>query len=217
MIYGKIFKMLALFCGHLPTSSLRVQAYRLLGYRFGRSCRVGFGTVISVEHFQCGDAVLIGAANRFIGPMRVEIGDRCIIGRKNYFTTGESAKYSQKNYLRTLRMGDDVLVHEQHIIDLYGKIEIGKGTWIAGFRSQFLTHGLSTADRDIEIGEHCYIGSGAYFLPGTVVQDSSIVGMGAVVTKKFKENNVIISGFPADVIRHRSEDDYHEFDVKTIV
>jgi len=212
-----LLKMFSLVAAHLPSNSLRLQAYRLRGYRLGKACRIGFGAIICVDSFACGEGVSIGSGNRFIGPMNVSIGDRCIIGRKNYFTTGESAVHSQKNYARSLVMEDDVLIHEQHIIDLYGKITIGKGTWIAGFRSQFLTHGLSVQDRDIAIGQDSYIGSGAYFLPGSQIGNRCIVGMGSVVTRKINEDNVIISGFPAAVMRDRTPADYHNFDVNTIV
>jgi hypothetical protein len=41
--------------------------------------------------------------------------------------------------------------------------------------------------------------------------------MGSVVTRKINEDNVIISGFPAAVMRDRTPADYHNFDVNTIV
>jgi maltose O-acetyltransferase len=52
----------------------------------------------------------------------------------------------------------------------------------------------------IEIGDDCFIGSGAIILPGVQLGKRVIVGAGSVVTKSFKEGEVIIGGNPAKVI-----------------
>jgi acetyltransferase-like isoleucine patch superfamily enzyme len=89
----------------------------------------------------------------------------------------------------------------------YGKIIIGKGTWIGP------NVGLITANHDlyylsknqaakpISIGRNCWIGMNSVVLPGVTLGDHTIVGAGSVVTKSFLDGNQLIAGNPAKVIR----------------
>lgn len=53
----------------------------------------------------------------------------------------------------------------------------------------------------IAIGNNVWIASYASILKGVVVQENCIVAFGSIVTKKFKESNVIIGGVPAAVVK----------------
>ena len=57
-------------------------------------------------------------------------------------------------------------------------------------------------EQPVEIGADCWIGMGAYVLPGARLGDGCIVGAGAVVTGDL-ESNCIAVGNPARVIRKR--------------
>lgn len=74
---------------------------------------------------------------------------------------------------------------------------------------QFITHDnsvikLSNDSTDtvgeIIIGNNCFLGYRSLFLPGVTIGDNTIVAAGSVVTKSFKEGNVVIGGNPAKVI-----------------
>lgn len=52
----------------------------------------------------------------------------------------------------------------------------------------------------IKIGDDCFIGQNALFLPGVEIANKTIVAAGSVVTKSFKEEGKIIGGNPAKVI-----------------
>lgn len=52
----------------------------------------------------------------------------------------------------------------------------------------------------IKIKNNCFIGSGAIILPGVFLDENIIVGAGSVVTKSFKEKNIVIAGNPAKKI-----------------
>lgn len=56
----------------------------------------------------------------------------------------------------------------------------------------------------IKIGKNCFIGCNALILKGTELGDNCVVGAGAVVCGKF-EDNCVIAGNPARVIRRLSE------------
>ena len=58
--------------------------------------------------------------------------------------------------------------------------------------------------RPIHIGKNCFIGCNSIILKGTEIGDNCIVGAGAVVAGKF-EDNVVIAGNPAKIIRRLGE------------
>lgn len=211
----KMKKALAYAISMLPGSGLRTACYRMFfGYRFGAGTQLGWGAVIAVSQFVAGNGVVIRRGNHFIGPLKVTLGDKAFIGRFNRIECGDSAadpKMAHMNYAREFIAGEDSLIHEGHLFDVYGRIRIGKGSWVAGFDSQFLTHGAGTMNRDIEIGEYCFLGSAVRFSPGGGIGNNVILGMGAVVTKQLAQDNVVVGGVPAKVIKQRDAEDGYVF------
>lgn len=55
--------------------------------------------------------------------------------------------------------------------------------------------------KDIVIGDHVWIGYRVCINKGVRIPSNCIVGTGAVVTKKFDTENVIIAGVPAIIIK----------------
>lgn len=55
--------------------------------------------------------------------------------------------------------------------------------------------------KDIMIGNHVWIGKENTILKGVTISDNSIVGAKSLVTKIFNEENVIIAGNPAKIIK----------------
>lgn len=207
MRVGKVQRVIAITISILPLSSLRVWAYRtLLGYKIGLNSRIGMLTVIAVEAFECGENVHIGRNNSLLGPISVSIGARTIIGRWNEFecpAIAASASKTNMRYARKLIFGSNCLVHEHHYFDVYGEIKIGNDTWIAGRDTQFWTHGASVLDRDIAIGDGCYVGSACRFAPGSGLADNVVVGLGSVISKRIPNSNAVVAGVPAKFIRER--------------
>ena len=93
------------------------------------------------------------------------------------------------------------MITSNHYFDVAGTFVLGNNSWIAGIGSQFWTHGAGVQERNITIGERCYLGSAVRFAPGSSVGDNCIVGLGSVVTKEFNSNNAVIAGHPAKIIR----------------
>lgn len=206
--------LLALFISLLPINCLRIAGYRRLGYGIPSDSKIGLFTVIACQSFNAGKGLVIGRNNRFIGPMRVILGDRVLIGRFNSFLCGASAADPAKaamGYARCLRVGSDALINDAHYFDVYGEISIGAGTWIAGIESQFWTHGASTMDRDISVGEGCYIGSAVRMAPGTSVGNRCVVGIASVIVSELTGDDTVFGGFPARKIRDISPDDKRQF------
>ena len=55
---------------------------------------------------------------------------------------------------------------------------------------------------DIVIHDHVWIGHRALVNKGVVIPKNSVVGTGAIVTKPFEEENVVIAGVPAKIVKH---------------
>lgn len=88
-------------------------------------------------------------------------------------------------------------------------IEIGNNTVIS-YQVSFVTHDASLGALinqkyldlygKIKIGNNCFIGAKSTILYGVTLGDNTVVAAGAVVTKSFKEGNVVIGGNPAKVL-----------------
>ena len=204
----------ALLIAYAPVSgSMRAALYRsLFGYEIGPGSRIALGTVILCSKFKTGRGAFIGRENRFTGPFSVELGEGIIIGRFNRFVAGGvAADKAEMDYALEFIAGDRVLIYESHLFDVYGRIEIGAGTWIAGAASQFWTHGASVMDRDIKIGADCYLGSAVRFAPGSAIGDRCVVGLGSVVVSRLKDDNAVLSGHPARKLRDIDPKDPRKF------
>lgn len=55
-------------------------------------------------------------------------------------------------------------------------------------------------EKDISIGDNCWIGDNVFIKEGVTIGDNVIVGANSVVTKSFP-SNLIIAGVPAKVLR----------------
>lgn len=200
----------AAFIAVLPFNGLRRALYNgLLGYNLSATTKVGYLTLIAVASLKTGDNVRIGALNIFKGPIAASIGANTRIGRQNTFSSSWDIlhpKRAHMGYTPILEIGEGCLVLHKHFFDVYGRISMGDGSWIAGHESQFWTHGVSAQDRDITIGKGNYIGTAVRFAPGASIGDRNIVGLGSVVSGKIDANESMIAGFPAKAIRSISDD-----------
>ena len=194
----------------VPMTLCRVFLYRVvMNYKIPQSSRIGFLSVIAVADFSLGENVTIGPLNLFKGPMTVKIGRHSRMGKLNRFTCAHHithARFKSMGYTPIIELGENTLVLDEHFFDVYGKISIGDGTWIAGHGSEFWTHGLSVMDRDIVIGEKNYIGSAVRFSPGTSIGSKNVVALGSVVMSKLTCSAYLISGVPAKPYRSIEQD-----------
>jgi len=186
----------------VPSNRVRVFLYRsLCGYRIERGARIGFGTIIAVDSATIGRAG-IGRFDRFQGPFALEIGDGVLIGDRNVFDCGEWIMEERPEAGgRLCRIGANALVTGLHYFDVTAGFSVGEGSWIAGRGTQVWTHGADVPDGGVRIGSDCYVGSAVRFAPGSAVGDECVVGLGAVVTRNFEGNRLLLGGVPATVVR----------------
>ena len=188
---------------YLPVNAMRVFAYRtVFKYSIQRSY-IGIGTIINVEKFQMTDS-RIGRFNLFNGPFKVILKNKSSIGMSNKFICGNwttDKEYSGSRYQRLLELGKRSMITSEHFFDIAGQFILGEGSWIAGRASQFWTHGAGVQDRDIKIGDNCYLGSAVRFSPGAEIGNNVLVAMGSVVSGKHISNKILLGGVPAKTIR----------------
>lgn len=92
-------------------------------------------------------------------------------------------------------------------IDGRNGIVFGRNVWV-GPKVSIISqnHNLNNyyiwdKSNPITIGDNCWLGSNVTILPGVELGDHTIVAAGAVVSKSFRQGNVIIGGVPARVIK----------------
>ena len=199
----KIRLLLAYLIALTPTNQIRVFLYRhIFGYYIDQ-CKIGWSTVIVVDSAKF-TKCQIGRNNKFVGPIKVIIKNDSIIGNNNIFNCGwwvRDEQFKKANYARSLEIGKNTLISNNHYFDVVGSFILADASWIAGRGSQFWTHGAGVVERNIYIGKHSYIGSAVRFAPGSSIGNNTLVGLGSVLTKEFNDENVIIAGQPATVLK----------------
>src|SRR5207247_5459421 len=80
-------------------------------------------------------------------------------------------------------------------------IHIGKYT-VVTFGAAILTHDyVNRLNRDVHIGDNCFIGAHAIILPGVTIGDGSIVAAARVVARDVPAGS-LVAGNPARVVEH---------------
>lgn len=64
----------------------------------------------------------------------------------------------------------------------------------------FISNGVAVSG-SVVTGYNCFLGSGSRYRPGVTLGNNITVGVGSVVISDFKENNLVLAGIPAKIIR----------------
>lgn len=136
---------------------------------------------------------------------RVRLGDRVSLGTEVWLVTANQA---------LLELGDDVQVGSYCLLNGGHGLSIGADSWLAGFVY------LNSSDHSIEpgrlireqgyvgaaiaIGPDNWLGGHSFICKGVRTGRGVVVGAGAVVTKSF-DDEAIVAGNPARILRYRSE------------
>lgn len=108
---------------------------------------------------------------------------------------------------KNIRLGEGVVFNQGVYIQARSSVKIGNEVTLSRNASIF-DAGLDINDfskhivKPVVIGNKCWIGANATILPGVSIGNNVIVAAGSVVTKSF-DDNVIIAGNPAKVIKRR--------------
>lgn len=125
---------------------------------------------------ECGENVNIERGAVF--SPEVKIGNNSGIGIK-------SEIYGYTTIGKDVMMGPEVIIYTQN-----HKHNINDSFYKQGYEDH----------KPVKIGDNVWIGRRSMFMPGSEVGNNVVVSAGSVVTKKF-ENNVIIGGVPASILK----------------
>ncbi len=135
----------------------------------------------------------------------VEIGEKCYL---NNLSVSTHCGNGQK-----LSIGEKVTCN-QAIIFLHEEntyLSIGNDCMLSSNITIWPTDSHAIIDKitnkvlnkpsKVTIGDHSWIGCGVYICKNAKIPNNSVVGAGSVVTKGFDEENIIIAGNPAKIIK----------------
>jgi acetyltransferase-like isoleucine patch superfamily enzyme len=219
------FRLFTLAVIALLPSFIKRAAYRaFFGYRIGKGVRIGL-SIIDVGTCDIHDHVTIGHLNVFTRVKELTIGDHARVGHLNIFRGGDEVRlgrYSEVIRLNEINsipdpdvvnpveprflLGDGSIITASHKIDFTDRVNIGRRSILGGRNSSLWTHNRQRT-QPIEIGDFAYIGSEIRVAPGGAIPSRSIVGIGAVITRKLQQEDFLIGGVPAKAIRPLSEED----------
>lgn len=187
--------VLALFLrAGAAVSRFPARLLRLARFRSRASGRIPFSTQLD-------------GAVHVAGRPRVDLGERCRLGRDVFFeTVGEG----------TVVLGEHVRINAGCFLVSYARITIGKNCLIGEYASlRDADHGISgdgpireQAHRSapIVIEDDVWIGRGAAILRGVRIGAGAVVGANSVVTHDVPARTVV-AGCPAREIRKRGGSD----------
>lgn len=137
---------------------------------------------------------------------------RTEIIKKTFGTTKEKIYIEPAfrcDYGFNIHVGENFYMNFDCVILDVCKVIIGDNCWIAPQVGIFTaTHPIEADIRNrglgygkpVKIGDNCWIGAHSTINPGVTLGNNVVVASGSVVTKSF-DNNVVIAGNPAKVIK----------------
>jgi len=95
-------------------------------------------------------------------------------------------------------------------------IHIGKYS-VVTFGAAILTHDyVNRLNRDVRIGDNCFIGAHAIILPGVTIGNSCIVAAASVVARDVPDGS-LVAGNPARVVEHHVQTTHYGVRISTVV
>lgn len=196
--------IIKLFLVLLPWSIRRYFLCRLYGYKIHKTARIGY-SYIYPENLIMHEFSVISSLCVAVHLDELSCGAHSFIGRQTWIT-GHPANGSHFKYKADRRsvmlLGSHASIAKNHLFDCTDQISIGDYSTIAGYSSQFLTHGINIENNrqecsPISIGSFCLIGSSVIFLGGAVLPGNCLVGAGSLVKGDLGISYALYAGCPA--------------------
>ena len=132
----------------------------------------------------------IGSSKYTIRNLDIGLNGKLIIG-ENFSVNGASFIITERPE-QTLKIGNDCMFSREILIRTSDAHSL-----YCNDKKELLN-----PDNNIEIGDHVWIGQKATILKNTKIANNSVVGACSIVNKEFNEQNVIIAGNPAKIVKH---------------
>lgn len=80
-------------------------------------------------------------------------------------------------------------------------LQVGPGVSLISANHDLLDYDKHISEDAIQLGDDCWLGANVIILPGVKLGNHVVVAAGAVVSKSFNEDNILIGGVPAKKIK----------------
>jgi acetyltransferase-like isoleucine patch superfamily enzyme len=102
-----------------------------------------------------------------------------------------------------MEIGEGTAISMSAKLDLTNPQGIHIGTYsVITFGAAILTHDyVNKVNRDVRIGDNCFIGAHSIILPGVTIGDGCIVAAGSVVARDVPAGS-LVAGNPARIVEH---------------
>ena len=107
-------------------------------------------------------------------------------------------------YLTTPGMMPGIYINGINGIEFGDNVYIASGVKIISANHDFNDYTKHIKTQPIIVGNNVWIGANAIILPRVQIANGCIVGAGAVVTKSFLEEDCVIAGNPAKVLKRKN-------------
>lgn len=109
--------------------------------------------------------------------------------------------HKDKNTITSFVVSSNCYIQSVNGIEIGKNFLFASGLKLISANHDFREHNKSQRSEPIIIGDNVWAGTNVVILPGVRIGNNCIIGAGSVVTKSFTEENLIIVGNPAKVIR----------------
>lgn len=193
----------------LPWKMRRQILNRFYHYQIHPTARIGI-SYIYPERLIMEEGATIGHLNVAIHLELIHMKKDSTICQRNWvtgFPLKDKTKFQRFPDRRPyLIMEKDSAITKQHHIDCTDLVSIGELSVVAGYGTQILSHSTSLEYDDggcapIIIGHHCFVGTRSIILPNSALPNFSVLGAGAVLSKRYTEEYVLYAGVPARFIK----------------
>jgi acetyltransferase-like isoleucine patch superfamily enzyme len=102
-----------------------------------------------------------------------------------------------------MEIGEGTAISMSAKLDLTNPQGIHIGTYsVVTFGAAIVTHDyVNQVNRDVRIGDNCFIGAHSIILPGVTIGDGCIVAAGSVVARDVPARS-LVAGNPARLVEH---------------
>ena len=205
-----------LLLGCLP-GFLKILIYRLKGYKIGKKCSIGFGSVICGKDVSVGDYTKLGFFTIIRGE-EIKIGSHVNIGSIAFLDTpfleiGDDSKINEQVFIGGLQfhdsrfvLGKNCQIMQMSYLNPARSITIGDDSAIGGYCLLFghnswlsLFEGYDVVFKPIEIGKSVALSWRVFLLAGTIIGDGSVIAPNSLVNRTIPPKS-LAAGFPARII-----------------
>ncbi|MXV17443.1 acyltransferase [Hufsiella ginkgonis] len=201
--------LLKIFTFFLPWPLRRRALQRWFGYKIHPGAKIGLAWIFPGK-LEMAEGARIGHFTVAIHLDLVKMERKASLGRGNWITgfptNGSSPHFKhQPGRQAALFIGEEAAVTKNHHLDCTNRIEIGRFSTVAGYRSQFLTHSINVMGNrqdsaPITIGEYTFVGTNVVVLGGAVLPARSVLGAKSLLNKAYTEEWKLYGGVPAAAV-----------------